>query len=220
METKDKLDGGNGACDDQNFNWQTGEQGAAKYMRLASLPGEAEGDAGKYLKSADELINIKPVKRLGSIEVRKPKKQEWFRSHPQMVVELHVIRKESSGDFYAIDPELVSELSAEVREAFLSACISNEGALFLWPILKPKGDGVGLQLYENDLADLSLSRSTWIRRQWATGPKNYKVDEANSQKVPEWPENQNIVDWVNKGFRGRFIDDLNHQLLCQLRGEL
>jgi hypothetical protein len=207
------------ACDDQNFNWGTGQQGDSKYLHPAAFPGEDTGSAEKYMKSTGEL-DIKPVKRLGSIEVRKPKKSEWFRSHEKMFTEVYVIQKESTRDFYVIDLELAREVGEEARAAYLIACISDEGACFLWPILKPRGDAVGLQLYENDLADLSLSRSTWIRRQWAMGPKSYKVDQTNSEKVPEWPQNQNIVDWVNKAFRGRFIDSLDHPLLCRLRGEL
>src|SRR6266480_1411391 len=215
----EKTTDGNG-LDEGNFNWATGEQGAAKYLRPATLPEPNTGDAGKYLKSADGLVDIKPVKRLGSIDVRKPKKSEWFRAHPKMVAEISVLRRESTGDFYAIAPELVSELAEEIRDAYLSGCISDEGALFLWPILKPKSDGSGIQLYENDLADLSLSRAQWVRRQWVSGSKSYKVDMVGTEKVPEWPENQNIVDWVDRAFKGRLIDDLDHQLIRRLRGEL
>jgi hypothetical protein len=128
--------------------------------------------------------------------------------------------EESTGDFYAVDPALVRELEAETREAYIAAAVGYEGALFLWPIIKPKADGSGIQLFENDLADLSLSRQCWIRRQWSSGAKSYKVDQANTDKPPEWPENSNIGDWVTRAFRGRFIDALDHQLVRQLRGDL
>jgi hypothetical protein len=219
METKDKLDDGNGR-DSDDFDWKTGEQEVSKYIRPATMPETATINAEKYLKSTEELVNIQPAKRLGSIEVRKPKRQEWFRSHPRMFAEISVIRRESTGDFYAVDPELVRELEAETREAYIAAAISYEGALFLWPIIKPKADGSGIQLFENDLLDLSLSRQCWIRRQWASGSKSYKVDQANTDRPPEWPENSNISDWVTRAFRGRFIDTPDHQLVRQLRGDL
>jgi hypothetical protein len=211
----------NGACDEDNFNWKTGEQGeAARYLRPAALPITSNGDAAKYVRSTGELTDIKPVKRLGSIEVRKPKKSEWFRAHPKMIAEIFVIKRESTGDFYAVDPGLAGELADEIREAYLVACVSDEGALFLWPILKTKSDGSGIQLFESDLEDLSLSRAKWIRRQWSFGSKSYKVDEADTDKVPEWPETEDIAEWVSRAFRGRLIDDLNHQLVRRLRGEL
>jgi hypothetical protein len=216
-----KLDGnGNGACDNQGFDWTSGEQGVSKFIRPATLPDTATANAEKYLKPTEELVNIQPVKRLGSIEVRKPKKQEWFRSHPEMFAEISVIRRESTGDFYAVDPQLVHELEEETRGAYITAAISYEGALFLWPIIKPKADGSGIQLFENDLADLSLSQECWIRRQWMSGSKSYKVDQANTDRPPEWPDNTSIGDWVKRGFRGRFIDTLDHQLVRQLRGDL
>ena len=215
-----KLDGPNGACDDENFNWKNGEQEVSKYIRPATMPETATVNAEKYLKSTEELVNIQRVKRLGSIEVRKPKKQEWFRSHPEMFAEISVIRRESTGDFYAVDPEIVRDLWEETREAYIAAAINYEGALFLWPIIKPKADGSGIQLFENDLADLSLSRECWIRRQWMSGSKSYRVDQANTDRPPEWPDNTSISDWVKRAFRGRFIDTLDHQLVRQLRGDL
>jgi hypothetical protein len=219
MEEDRKLEG-NGACDDEIFNWKTGEQEVSRYIRPATMPQTATINADKYLKSTEELVNIKPVKRLGSIEVRKPKKQEWFRSHPEMFAEISVVRRESTGDFYAVDPELVHELEEETREAYIAAAISYEGALFLWPIIKPKADGSGIQLFENDLADLSLSRECWIRRQWMSGSKSYRVDQANTDRQPDWPDNTSINDWVERAFRGRFIDTLDHTLVRQLRGDL
>ena len=66
----------------------------------------------------------------------------------------------------------------------------------------------------------SLSRECWIRRQWMSGSKSYKVDQANTDRPPEWPDNTNISDWVKRAFRGRFIDSLDHQLVRQLRGDL
>ena len=148
-----------------------GDQGVSKFIRPATLSETTTANAEKYLKQpTEELVNIKPVDRLGSIEVRKPKKQEWFRSHPAMFAEISVIRRESTGDFYAVDPELIRELGEETREAYIAAAVSYEGALFLWPIIKPKADGSGIQLFENDLADLSLSRQCWIRRQWMSEP--------------------------------------------------
>jgi hypothetical protein len=215
---KTKIDGPNGACDDENFNWKT-ESRKSQVYPSGNYTGDCTVNAEKYLKSTEELVNIQSVKRLGSIEVRN-KKQEWFRSHPEMFAEISIIRRESTGDFYAVDPQLVHELEEETRGAYITAAISYEGALFLWPIIKPKADGSGIQLFENDLADLSLSQECWIRRQWMSGSKSYKVDQANTDRPPEWPDNTSIGDWVKRGFRGRFIDTLDHQLVRQLRGDL
>jgi hypothetical protein len=215
-----ELKNTNGACDGEAFNWQTGEQEVSKYIRPATRVETAAVDTHRYLKSSPEELIIQPVRRLGSIEVRKPKRQEWFRSHPEMFGEISILRRESTGDFYVVDPALLQELVEETREAYIAAAISYEGALFLWPIIKPKTDGSGIQLFENDLADLSLSRECWIRRQWVFGSKSYRVDQANTDRPPEWPENTSISDWVQRAFRGRFIDNLDHQLVRQLRGDL
>ena len=221
--SEDRENGPNGAAADADgFDWKKGEQGVSKYIQPETLPESSAIDAKKYIEqpTTEDLVNIQPVARLGSIDVRKPKRQEWFRAHPTMVARISVIRRESTGDYFVVDPALVRELETETRNAHVIAAISYEGALFLWPIVKPKADGAGIQLYENDLADLSLSRQCWIRRQWAFGAKSYRVDQANTVKAPEWPENQNISDWITRAFRGRTIDSLDHELIRQLRGDL
>jgi hypothetical protein len=209
-------------CDADNLHWGTGKQEhvAAKYLRPANLSRKDGPKAAKFLKSGGDLVDIKPVKRLGTIEVRKPKRQEWFRTHLTLITEMYVLKDESSGDFYAVDPTIRESVGEDIREAHIVAAVNDEGALFLWPILKPKADGKGSQLYDNDLADISLSRTTWIRRQWISGKKSYETQETESSKEPAWPDNSSLEDWVEKGFKGRFIDDENHRLLCRLRGEL
>jgi len=217
----DNVDQGNGAIrqeaqDGQGFDLQS----ESKFGKPAVLPAPG-AERESYTKNPDALIEIKSVNRLGTVEIRKPRPQEWFRTHlhPGMLKEIFVIRKDSSGEFYAVAPRLAQELAAEIREAFVIAGINHEGALFVWPILKPKED-TNAQIFDSDLEHVSLSRSVWIRRRWDPGSRSYLVDEAASNKEPQWPESCILDEWLEKGFRGRFIDSVDHQLIRSLRGDL
>ena len=222
MENK-KLNGSaNDGGDADGFSWGNGEQQskASDYVRPAKLPEKAERKAQDFVKGDGEPIEIVQVKRLGTVDVRKPRKSEWFRCHPdpKMLTEMSLIQREDR--FYGVRPDIAAALGDEIREAFIAAAINDDGALFLWPILKPKGDGAGGQLFDQALEDLSLSRSSWVRRQWDHGAKTYRIAQAKTEKKPDWPDNCDIFAWVEKAFKDLFIDDLEHPIVRKLRGEL
>jgi len=227
-ENTGKTNGIANSLDSQGFDWGSGKQQspATEYIRPVKLPAPPEKNKAKeFLKSGgNKVFDVKPFKRLATIEVRKPKKQEWFRSHPDMITEISVIKKESSGDYFLVHPGIYTDLDDKarenVRDAYLTAAVNDEGGQFLWVILKPTGDGVGGQLFDADLEDLSLSRSKWIRRQWNFGEKSYRVDEASTEKEPAWPENATLTDWIEKGFKNRFIDNVEHLLILRLCGKI
>jgi hypothetical protein len=221
MEDLEMENNVNGKCvDNANFNCQTGEQEskAAAFVRPAKLPDKSESKASQFVKGDGEPIEIVEVKRLGTVTVRKPRKIEWFRCHPKMLTELFIIQRDDV--YYAVLPDIAAELGDDVRTALIVAAINDDGALFLWPILKPKADGNGAQLFDQALADLSLSRTSWVRRQWHGGAKTYRVAQAKTDKQPDWPDNTNIVEWVEKAFKNSFIEDLEHPIIRKLRGEL
>jgi len=211
----------NGTCDAAGFDWTNGqpsESKASAYIRPAKLPEKTESKAQQFVKGDGEPIEIVHIKRLGTVEVRKPRKSEWFRCHPQLFTELFVIPRDDQ--FFAVHPDIAAELGDEVRAAYVAGAVNDDGALFLWPILKPKSDGNGAQLFDQALEDLSLSRTSWVRRQWDRGAKTYRIAQAKTDKEPEWPDNTNVVDWVDKAFKNSFIEDIEHPVVRKLRGEL
>src|SRR5262245_40842357 len=135
-----KTNGIANSVDSQGFDWGSGKQQsvATEYIRPVKLPTPSEkGKAKELLKSGgNKLLDITQVKRLGTIEVRKAKKQAWFRSHTDMVSEISVIKKESSGEYFLVHPGIHTDLDDKarenVRDAFVTAAINDEGGQFLW----------------------------------------------------------------------------------------
>jgi hypothetical protein len=210
----------NGACDESGFDWRTGEQKpnkASDYIRSVKLPDKTTSKARDFVKADGQPIEIETIKRLGTVDVRKPKKSEWFRCHPEMLTEMFVIQRDDQ--FYAVRPDVAAELGDEIRAAFIVPAINDDGALFLWPIPKPKADGNGAQLFDQALEDLSLSRTAWVRRQWDHGAKTYRIAQAKTDREPDWPDNTDITAWIDKGFKNLFVDDLDHPIVRKLRGE-
>src|SRR5215470_2329726 len=107
----------NGA-DTGGFPWETEDQsGANSYVRAAKLPERNEIKATEFVKGGGETIEIQQVRRLGTVSVRRPKRNEWFRSHPEMLTEVFIIQ--ATDTYYVVHQSLASELAAEIRVAYL-----------------------------------------------------------------------------------------------------
>src|SRR5262245_53364525 len=151
-------------------------------------------DTNAYTEPEENLVNIETV-GLGAISVRaRPPKGDWFRSHPDGVMstgmvfikgkmdELHAIRKE-------LIPVAGPEVSKALIKASVTACVTIDGAKFLWAIIHPSGNA-NQQHYENALEARSLSRSTWIRFYWDANQESHvTVTPKRAPSVePKWPE--------------------------------
>jgi len=171
----------------------------------------------RFNQNVDEVIAV-PI--LSSIEVRRPHKQEWFRVHSSMSFPAKILEVKKSGAVYLVHPSLAAKLTEEIASAIIFPCINRSGELFMWPVKTPGNDGRADKYSSVNLEHARRATEGWLRRVWS--------QEANTHHAytpgvpppdPEWPEST-IDEFVQAAFKGRFIGDLNHEVLRKLRGEL
>jgi hypothetical protein len=201
------------------------DSSASEYMMPDEPPTAKPADTSAYTTPEDDLVNIVPV-GLGAITVRsRPPKDDWFRSHPDgaMATGMTLI-KGKMGEVYAVRRELIPVVGPEVIKALVkasvTACITIDGAKFLWCIIHPSGNA-NQQHFDNALSARDLSRSTWIRFYWDANQESHVTvtPKHSSAGDPQWPD-ASLNEWIEKGFRGRFIDANDHPLFRKIRGEL
>lgn len=84
------------------------------------------------------------VKRVvASCPVRKPHRQEFFRTHPDpdMSIEVAVLEFKEERPHYLVNPELAPALPGEDAAKVLHLAITTHGALMLWSIRLPDDQG-------------------------------------------------------------------------------
>jgi len=84
-----------------------------------------------------EALGVKRV--LAHVPVRKPNKQEFIRTHPDLAFRLQmaILELKTEREFYAILPEIAVAIPGETRPVVLTTCISRQGNIFLWPVPLP-----------------------------------------------------------------------------------
>lgn len=201
------------------------EGSASDYMMPDEQPATKSRDASAYTMPEDNLVDIVPV-GLGVITARqRPPGDDWFRTHPDgdFTTGMTLVRGKM-GDLYAVRRELIPVVGPEVQRrlvtASVSACLTIDGQKFLWAIIRPASDA-NQQHFDNFRSARDLSRSKWIQLLWDKNKESH-VPFMPKQQPPEpkWPEGFTLVDWIDKAFRGKFIDDHDHHLFKKFRGEL
>jgi hypothetical protein len=130
------------------------------------------------------IITDEPV--LTTLEVRKPKKQEWFRVRPGAVWQFPtaVLMTEDNRTVYLVTPMVQEALEDDVFYACLYTVVTRTGTMFLWPVRlvlpdKPTG---GDSWYRSAHDAAKLAETTWIRL--TPGKGGYQVRTAQVSAEP------------------------------------
>jgi hypothetical protein len=196
---------------------------SAPKLNGAAQPDDRDWDLTSLRldQSFDGIIGAQPV--IATVNVRKPLAQEWFRVHPEEAWRLQttILALKEEREFFLVHPTLRSELWQEIQPILLCTAISRQSAFFLWPVRLPKGDGKKDRYIETDLAALKQAESKWTRRFWVPELKMHKILVAKQlTDEPVWPTDVDFQEIVKIAFKDRYITNLEHPALKQLRGEI
>jgi hypothetical protein len=171
-------------------------------------------------------LGAKPV--LTVVEVRKPPKSAFVRTHPdpgyRMPVAAGLDHDGGQKQLYFIERKLLPHLPAfniTATSKLLVTSITAQGLLFLWELNLPKaeGDGRGRAWAESAMAAVELARTNWVRVSASMDKGRYLTFEAEG-KLPEplWPDSS-FAEILKLAVKGRYISDLSHEVIDQLRGK-
>jgi hypothetical protein len=136
-----------------------------------------------------EAVAVKRV--IVAVPVRKPKRQEFVRVHPDehYRLETAVIELAEERETYLVVPALLEALADEVKLVRLHLAVPRGGGPFFWPVPLPGPDGRRNPWHEAaERAALEATRS-WVRLKANMAAGAYDVDVAAAAiGEPEWPE--------------------------------
>jgi hypothetical protein len=161
-------------------------------------------------------------KALLHLSVRKPNRQEYFRTHrdPAYRLNLAILELKEEREIYAVLPEIAAAMPGETRAVDLRLCINRSNSLFLWHVPLPTADGRENAWHKTARDIAVLAETQWVRMAANMSAGCYDVFIAPpGLSEPIWPE-QSLSDLLRIAFGGgRLIDDANHPVLNRLRGQ-
>ena len=179
-------------------------------------------DLSNMRLTQDFTSTIGVKKRITTIPVRKPARQEFVRVHPDLAyrVDTGVVELKAENETYVVALDLWPEVSSELILKRLLLTMTRQGVLILWPIRLPGPDGRIDPWNQSAMVAADRASQCWVKVVSDRHLGAYELFEAPADlPEPEWPDitPQEVVDIA---FRGRQIDDINHPVLKQLRGEM
>jgi hypothetical protein len=158
------------------------------------------------------------VEVLTHVPVRKPNRHEFFRVHPEHVLDTTVFTDKEERESYLVAPAMRAVLVGEARPVLLVPAISRQNALFIWPVSLPGEDGRRNAWTDTAQEAMHLAREQWVRLMPDMGLGAYRIYRAEGQlSDPLWPD-QPFEDLLELAFRGRVIDTHDHPVVRRLRG--
>jgi hypothetical protein len=165
-----------------------------------------------------EAVAVKRV--IVAVPVRKPKRQEFVRVHPDEPYRLEtaVVELAEERETYLVVPALLEALADEVKLVRLHLAVPRGGGPFFWPVPLPGPDGRRNTWHEAaERAALEATRR-WVRVKPNMAAGSYDVDVAAAEiGEPEWPELP-MGALLKLAFGERMIASLDHPVVKRLRG--
>ena len=176
-------------------------------------------DFSEFTISQNFGAQLKVIKRLTTVPVRKPKNTQWFRIHPEYKLDALLLKYGDNGeDFYFVKSPLAGQLG-DLAQAFrLVVGVDRQGVVFVWPLRLPDAERA-MHWHLSALEAASHAEVQWTRIQANMSLGAYEIHTAEGiTDEPKWPE-MSMNEILDIAFKGKIILDLNHFVLKQLRGE-
>jgi hypothetical protein len=161
-------------------------------------------------------------KVLVKIPVRKPNRQEFFRSRlgTEHQLTCAVIELKDLRETYLVVPEIQHLVAHETRLVTIHVCTNVGGGVFLWPVPAPTADGRKNTWHETAREAADMSKTSWVRMDSDMAAGMYNIYKATAQMAePAFP-NAPLRDLLRLGFGDEgLIDNYGHPVLKRLRGE-
>jgi hypothetical protein len=178
-------------------------------------------DLGSLRLSQDFDASLGVKKTLLTVPVKKPAKEWFIRTNPELRIETYVLDLKEDREVYLVSRELWSELASESTfgPRALYAAMNRQNVLFIWPIRLPGADGKIDEWNRSALEAASMAETKWMRVASNMALGAYDVFQATADwPEPEWPALP-FNEILRIAFKGRVIETMDHPTLKRLRGE-
>lgn len=167
-------------------------------------------------------------KLITTIPVRKPKSGlEFFRvrDDPEWTFPMYLLdMKEGDEEKYIVAPQLVPELDIDdlLKPVMMYTLMNHTHKVFFLSDIPLTGpDGKDNEFHRSRREAYELAKTKWVKIKANKALGAYELFLAKGMLPdPVWPkEPKTLKDALNIAFKNKIIDDVDHPVLKQLRGE-
>ena len=171
----------------------------------------------------EDTADIGTREILTRVPVRRPRRDEFFRCHPNPEMSLAVtvfVDRQEQDDVYFVAPAMRGALAEDLRAVHLQLTISRRNTVFIWPLTLPNADNpLGRSWHESAFKAREIAKIHWVRIFADKSLNGYRVMQAEGHlSEPEWPKDKSFNDLLAIAFEDRIIMTEDHPVVRRLRG--
>ena len=171
----------------------------------------------------DPVADVEVERVLTAVPVRKPKRTEFVRVHPDYVVDRLLVERDTGmeKECYLVLPEVQHLVVQELRRTRLHVAITKHGTVFIWPIKLPlEGNDSGRRIFDTASLIAEQAKTKWVKSVWDRGLGGYEMFKAKGDLgEPQWPD-KSFRDLLAIAFGNYLIDHAGHEVIRELNGEM
>ena len=172
------------------------------------------------LRISQDFASMAGVKMvITTVAVRRPRKYEFVRvrAGSEWRFETGCFINKEPWEVYLVSPQLWPAMLGAVTPTCLALTTTrNSPVPFLWPLVLPDTERPN-RWHES----ARLAEAVWIRSVANMSAGQYEQYSAvENIPEPEWPGDLTMADYLRLAFTNRFVNDTEHPVLKQLRGEI
>jgi hypothetical protein len=160
-------------------------------------------------------------KLLTNVPVRKPTKESFVRTHPDLAhwARFGLLEFKETGKTYLLTPELAAEMQSKEEPTFCLAnlvlSVDRKSNVFLWPVKIPRRES---DWTNSARRAAEHARSEWVRLIPNMSTHCYDIAVAKDQNLePVWPT-ESYKDVLGVAFSNRVISSMLHPVVQELLG--
>jgi hypothetical protein len=158
------------------------------------------------------------------VPVRRPRRDEYIRCHPDPAMSLAVtiyVDRDEQDEAYFVAPAMRGVLAEDLKPVLLQLTVNRKGVAFIWPLTLPSDDNpLGRSWHESARKAAEIAKTDWIRIISDKGLAGYRVRKAEGDlSGPQWPDkDKSFGDLLTIAFANRIIMSEDHPVVRRLRG--
>jgi hypothetical protein len=175
------------------------------------------------LRLSQDFGSFVPVKKIiSNVPVKKPHRQQFIYIHPDLAMrmEVRIIEIVEDHECYLVAKQMAEEMSGEWVPKILVPYITRQGTVCLWPVKLPDSTGRLDSWNKSALEIIREYCGRWIKIESNHESGGYDVVlPSGNFPEPTWPD-ESFESFLKKAFKGKVINNIDHQILKRLRGEI
>ena len=159
---------------------------------------------------------------LVELSARKPKKDEWFRVHPEYQQQGGILDIDSENRVFWVSKKIQAQVMHDPCFSFRLCvlCVTHLGVPFIWPVKTDvESGGTGNKWVVIPFAAMTQAKEKWTRLYWSQERREHIVDSSIYTDEPKFPKDKSFPELLKLAFRDAVVSTPDHPAILSLKGK-